>query len=175
VLYLDGAKVASRTDVITAQGYTGYWRIGGDNLNGWPNQPSSFYLNGNIDDVAIYGKALTATEVRSHYTNSGRTVAGSTPPADDYGKAVFSSDPDFYWRLAETSGTTANDTGTNQLPGSYNGGFTLRGPSAVGVTGDKSVTLKGVDGAVASNSTFTNPSVYAEELWFNTTPNRGGS
>jgi PKD repeat protein len=174
VLYLDGAKVGARTDVTTAQGYTGYWRIGGDNLNGWPNQPSSFYLKGDIDDVAIYGKALTATEVRSHYTNSGRTVAGPTPPADAYGKAVYGNDPDFYWRLAETNGTTANDTSANQLPGTYNGGFALGGPSAVGVTGDKSVTLNGVDGAVASNSTFTNPSVYAEELWFNTTTNRGG-
>ena len=25
----------------SGQPYTGYWRVGGDNLNGWPNQPSS--------------------------------------------------------------------------------------------------------------------------------------
>ena len=42
---------ARRTDVTDGQAYTGYWRIGGDNIGGWPNQPSSYYFNGTIDDA----------------------------------------------------------------------------------------------------------------------------
>ena len=40
-LYVDGVKVGSRADVTFAQTYAGYWRVGGDNLNGWPSGPSS--------------------------------------------------------------------------------------------------------------------------------------
>ncbi len=36
------------------QSYSGYWHVGGDNLNGWPNQPSSAYFAGQIDETAIY-------------------------------------------------------------------------------------------------------------------------
>ncbi len=107
-LYVDGVKVGSRTDTTVGQSYTGYWRIGGDNLNSWPNRPSSDYLNGQIDDVAVYPTVLTAPQIRAHYLNSGRTLAGATPPADAYGAAVYASEPEFYWRLAETSGTVAD-------------------------------------------------------------------
>ena len=73
------------------QPYTGYWRIGGDNIGGWPSQPSSNYFTGTIDDVAIYPTALHRGQVRQHYTDSGRTLPGSTTPADAYGKAVYNS------------------------------------------------------------------------------------
>ena len=53
------AKVAaSRHDVTGAQDYSGFWRVGGDNLGGWTNQPSSNYFTGSIDDVAIYPTVL---------------------------------------------------------------------------------------------------------------------
>ncbi|HET9648570.1 MAG TPA: LamG-like jellyroll fold domain-containing protein, partial [Microlunatus sp.] len=170
-LYVDGQRVGSRTDVTSAQPYVGYWRVGGDNIGGWPSQPSSNYFNGAIDDVAIYPTVLSAAQVRTHFTNSGRTLPGSTAPADAYGKAVYADEPDLFWRLAETSGTTAADVTPNQLPGAYSGGVTLNQP---GVSGDAAVTLDGVNGAVASNNTFSNPTTYAEELWFKTTTTRGG-
>ncbi len=52
--------------------YSGYWRIGGDSLGGWSADGS--YFNGDIDDVAIYNKALTLDQVVKHYTDSGRTI-----------------------------------------------------------------------------------------------------
>ena len=62
----------------TAQAYTGYWRVGGDNLNAWnldpwgsnsqgTTQPHSFYFNGTIGDVAVYPVALSASQVAAHY------------------------------------------------------------------------------------------------------------
>jgi PKD repeat protein len=75
-LYVDGVEVDSLTDVPMARTYTGYWRVGGDNLSGWANRPSSDYFNGTIDEPAVYPRALTAAEVAQNF------VAGSTgtPP-----------------------------------------------------------------------------------------------
>jgi hypothetical protein len=47
-LYLDGRKVAQNTQTKN-QYYVGYWRIGGDNLTGWPYQPTSRFFAGTID------------------------------------------------------------------------------------------------------------------------------
>ncbi|WP_345076232.1 PKD domain-containing protein, partial [Brachybacterium paraconglomeratum] len=66
-LYIDGMIVGSNAAVTTAQSYQGYWRIGGDNLSGWPNQPRSNYLSGDIDEVAVYGYVLDAQQVNTHY------------------------------------------------------------------------------------------------------------
>ncbi|MES2778353.1 MAG: LamG-like jellyroll fold domain-containing protein [Bacteroidota bacterium] len=67
-LYIDGVQVGSNGNT-TAQNYTGYWRIGYDNLNGWTSQPSSFYFNGALDDALIYSRAISASEVTTLYTS----------------------------------------------------------------------------------------------------------
>ncbi len=83
-LYVDGANVASNTGNTTAQNYSGYWRVGYDNNNGWASQPSDFYFTGSLDDALIYGRALTATEVTTIYNspdgagNNGPTCSGSS-------------------------------------------------------------------------------------------------
>src|SRR5665213_1219182 len=53
-LYIDGALVASNGSNTTAQNYTGFWRIGYDNISGWVSIPTSFYFNGTLDDALIY-------------------------------------------------------------------------------------------------------------------------
>lgn len=66
-LYVDGVLRASNTSVTTAQNYNGYWRLGGDNLNGWPSRPSGNYINARVDEFAYYTTALSATRVLAHY------------------------------------------------------------------------------------------------------------
>jgi hypothetical protein len=73
VLYVDGVQVGSDANTV-AQALNGYWRIGGDNLSGWPSRPTSDYLKGTIDEVAVYPTALTATQVQRHYTDSANPV-----------------------------------------------------------------------------------------------------
>ena len=46
------------------QAYNGYWRIGGDQLNGWPSQPGSNFLAGTIADVAIFPTVLTGATIQ---------------------------------------------------------------------------------------------------------------
>ena len=76
-LYVDG-QVIGTNSTGSAQGYSGYWRVGGDNLNGWnldpwgsnsqgTTQPASYYFNGSMADVAAYPVALSASQVAAHY------------------------------------------------------------------------------------------------------------
>ncbi|MEP7237196.1 MAG: LamG-like jellyroll fold domain-containing protein, partial [Ferruginibacter sp.] len=83
VLYIDGQQVAADPSTTTAENYTGYWKIGFDNNNGWTSQPNSFYFNGTLDDVLIYQRALTAAEALTLFTspdgagNNGPVCLGS--------------------------------------------------------------------------------------------------
>ena len=47
--------------------YSGYWRIGGDNLCTWPGGGTSAYFTGDIDEATIYAHVLTAAQVAAHY------------------------------------------------------------------------------------------------------------
>lgn len=82
-LYVDGRQVGANTTT-GGQHYFGWWTVGGDNLNNWPEAPSSRYLNGGIDEVAVYDKQLTSARVFEHYregrpTGVNDTQAPTTP------------------------------------------------------------------------------------------------
>jgi signal peptidase I len=66
-LYVDGALVAFNAGIVEGEPDTGYWRIGYDNLSGWPTAPTSYYFKGTIDDAAVYSTALTASQVTAHH------------------------------------------------------------------------------------------------------------
>ncbi|MDQ3452717.1 MAG: hypothetical protein M3493_08495, partial [Actinomycetota bacterium] len=68
-LYVNGVLRASNTTV-DSENYLGYWRIGGDNLNGWPSAPSSYYVRAAMDEFAVFGYALTAEQVTRHFNGS---------------------------------------------------------------------------------------------------------
>ena len=115
-LYVDDLLVGSRGDTTSGQPYSGYWRVGGDSLTGWPSAPTSAYLAGTIDDVAIYPTVLSSTQVDSHFVLSGRTSTLPPVPTDPYGAAVVNDNPALYWRLGESSGTSAADSGGGSSP-----------------------------------------------------------
>jgi hypothetical protein len=70
-LYVDGELVGNDASVTSAQGYNGYWRVGGDNLGSWTNQPTSAYFVSTIDEVAVYAAPLTKDQVDAHWSLSG--------------------------------------------------------------------------------------------------------
>lgn len=78
-LYVDGALVG-QSDNTAAQPYAGYWRVGGDNLNGWPNRPNSSYFAGSIDDVAVWDWAIDSSTVGTLY-NAGSQAPNQKPTA----------------------------------------------------------------------------------------------
>jgi uncharacterized repeat protein (TIGR03803 family) len=97
-LYIDGVLVGNNPAVTNAQeDYTGYWRIGQDNLDNWPPQyqPNSYYFQGQIDEVAIFDTALDSTNVTAIYDAGSN---GMCPPITAPTVAT----------LAATSITTSN-------------------------------------------------------------------
>ena len=66
-LYVDGALVANLTSTTTAQPYSGYWRIGYDNLAVSGSPPANYYFTGDLDEVAIYTNTLSAARISAHY------------------------------------------------------------------------------------------------------------
>ncbi|WP_423920016.1 signal peptidase I [Frigoribacterium sp. 2-23] len=67
ILYIDGVKSGATLNNTAGEPNTGWWRIGADNLSGWPNGGSNTFYTGNLDDTAVYTTALTATQVKAHY------------------------------------------------------------------------------------------------------------
>ncbi len=72
-LYIDGLLIGSNSTT-GAQSYSGYWRLGGDNLRGWAlaqdsasSAPPSYYFDGSMDEVAVYPSALGQSQVAAHY------------------------------------------------------------------------------------------------------------
>ncbi|CAD5991104.1 conserved exported protein of unknown function [Agreia sp. COWG] len=181
-LTIDGRQVGSRSDVTQGQDYTGYWRIAGDNLGGWPNKPNSDYLTGDIDEVAIYSAALTQDQLIAHYVAAGRTSPIPPAPADAYGASVYNLNPTLYWRLGESSGTTAADSGKRDNSGLYFGAFAQQTAGALKNVGDTAATFSptsnGFGGwnqaGVSSASSSPSTTSYTEELWFKTTTTSGG-
>lgn len=66
-LYVDGQLRASNILISNNETTPGYWRVGGDDLFGWPNRPTSNFFAGQIDETAVYPTALTASQVNAHY------------------------------------------------------------------------------------------------------------
>lgn len=162
-LYVDGNRVGLDPSVSGPSAYSGYWRLGGDNLGGWPNVGSSSYLAGVIDDVAVYPGALTAAQVSDHFADSGRTDPSNTAPvariADDCHDLTCSFDGsgstdadgsvvDYAWDFGDGSSSaaaapnhayTASGSYTVALTVTDNGGATDRATVPVTVTAPPNV------------------------------------
>ncbi len=177
-LYIDGVEVGSNGFTGNQQ-YFGTWRVGGENLNGWPdnggNSVASRFYDGLLDETAIYEHPLTHAQAIAHFRAGGGEIDVNDAPADAYGAAVYGDNPSMYWRLDEPSGSTAldasligardgvvgagvtrvsggvSDSGAVQTPGSNSGGSGLVSTAQVGA-----------------------PGTYSLELWINTTTTTGG-
>jgi Concanavalin A-like lectin/glucanases superfamily len=108
-LYLNGTAVAT-------QSVAGYMPAsgGGSQFNLGSESGGGGFLNGAIDDARVYNRALSANDIMALYTSTGG------------GSGDISSNLVGYWKLDETSGTSANDSS-----GSGNTGTVT--PNATGV------------------------------------------
>jgi|GEM_PF-1856706 hypothetical protein len=80
-LFVDGVQVAANPTITWSGAYNGWWRIGGDNLSGWPSRPSSDYFAGAIDEVALYPYPLTGAQAARHFALGAADAADVTPPS----------------------------------------------------------------------------------------------
>src|SRR6266404_2405507 len=93
-LYVDAQLVDANGAYNIAQVYTGWWRLGGDSLGGWPSQPTSSYFAGLLDEVQIWNRERSAVEIQ---TDFHRLLVGS-----ESGLSVL-------YHFDEGSGTTSAD------------------------------------------------------------------
>ncbi|MBX9244947.1 PKD domain-containing protein [Actinotalea ferrariae] len=174
-LYVDGVRVGSRDDVTKGRDAYGFWRVGGDNLTGWANRPTSNNFQGVIDEVAVYHQELTHERVAAHWAAGGRTSPLPAAPADAYGQAVQALGPELYWRTDERSGTTAADASFYANPGTYRNGPVLGAPGALAGVPGTAATFDGANDILSSARQVTNPRIYSLELFFRTTTTAGGT
>ncbi len=122
--------------------------------------------------MAVYPTALDqTTHPGPHYTASGRTGWSVPPvPADSYRAGqVYNYYPDLFWRMDETTGTMAADSGlVPPNDGTYRqGGVTLGQPGAIAAP-PAGPGFDGVNDTWCRPTPSSNPTVYSEEVWFNT-------
>ena len=94
---------------VTATGtvpFTYQWKKGGANIFGATNQ-TLVITNAGPGDVATY--SVGVTNVAGGSVSAGAALALRTPTPGTYEAAVVPSGPAAYWRLGESSGTTAFD------------------------------------------------------------------
>lgn len=75
-----------------------------------------------------------------------------TAGPSSFASTVAADNPTAWWRLAETSGTTAVNIGSTGINGTYTGGYTLAQTSIIGDAGDAAVTLNGTSGYIPAGT-----------------------
>ncbi len=124
---------------------------GGSTFGGWSGGGC-----GGTGSCAVTMNA--ATTVTATFSASG--------PAPAYTQAVTGDGPVGYWRLDESTGTTAADrTGSN--PGQYRNGVMLGAPSLLTSDADKAASFSGASQMVVvpSSASLSLPTVVSVEAW----------
>jgi beta-glucanase (GH16 family) len=94
----------------------------------------------------------TCTTTLTANTAVTATFTATPPPASGYRAAVTGDGPVSYWRLGETSGTSAADT-TGADTGTYRNGVALAAAGLTSDSADRAATFDGVNDSVAAAST----------------------
>jgi PKD repeat protein len=77
-LFVDGQLLENNPAYTSAYVYNGYWRVGENNLTSWPSAPSSPYFAGAMDELMVFNRALSSSEIQAIYQAG---TNGVCPPA----------------------------------------------------------------------------------------------
>lgn len=165
-LFIDGVLIGTDPATVSSDPYTGYWRLGGDQLSGWPNAPWSNFFSGRLDEFAVYPAPLTPQQVATHhaigagqgtptaaFTANGTELAwsfdgsASTAPS---GRTITG----YAWNFGDgATGTGAQATHTYTSGGTKS--VTLTVTDSLGITSSKTSTITVAEPHVAPVSSFT--------------------
>lgn len=135
-LYLDGQLVGANSNA-QAKSYTGYWRVGGDNV--WTGTTNR-YLNGALDEAAVFHRVLSDTEIAGQYRKA--RTANVAPDA------AFTTSVNELRVDVDASSSTDVDGTITSYAWNYGDGSTGSGPTASHTyagTGTYTVTLTVTD------------------------------
>lgn len=151
-LWVDSKLVASN-GVSTAQNYRGFWRIGGDRTFG---STASNYINGTLDEVAVYPAVLSEERIRAHYATAGRTPTERAPVAS------FTAASNELVTSVDASASTDADGNIASYDWSFGDGGTATGVTAshtYAQAGTYTITLKVTDTTSLVSTTTKNVTV----------------
>lgn len=77
-LYIDGVLQGTNANTVS-ENFTGYWKIGYDNIGGWPNTPTNARFNGALDDIQITNYEMSAAQISSLSFNTYNTYGYTLP------------------------------------------------------------------------------------------------
>ncbi|MBE7502518.1 MAG: immunoglobulin domain-containing protein [Verrucomicrobiales bacterium] len=166
-VYVNGAERASGTPTGFVPSAGGPMFIGG-------RSDSSFWWNGTADEVAVYDKALTATEIDARYRN-GISASPSTP----YNQLILASNPLAYYRLnedaysppdtlpaAQNLGSLGAAGAGSWNPGAKAGAAGPRPPTYTGFAADNAAAaFNGLAGHVGTTVTLNDLSAFTMMGW----------
>ena len=163
-LYVNGALYSTSTAVTVALNTANPLRIGAGATEG----AGQFFWTGDLDEAAVFDRALTGTEIGNQYTNA-TTATATTAPA-----TILAQNPVGYWRLKDTSQTinVANlGTAGAAGDGTYVGNAVLgqagpRPPTEAGFAADnKAPLLSGAGYVEVPFQSAYNPTTFTVECW----------
>ena len=143
-LYVDGVLVATTTTTasISYAGGSANTIIGRHGLNG----ESDYDFTGTMDDIRVYGYAISAAQVAQLHGLVG------------------------HWKFAEGSGTTASDSTGMANTATLSGGATW----ATTCAGYKAMQTNGIDAIAQTNAPFAPPSEGTVAFWMRGAGNPSG-
>ena len=150
-LVLDGNQVGANSSIKTAGYYWGYWRVGGDQLSGWPSRPTSNSFAGTLDEVAVYPTELTVAQAANHNA-LGRGAAGNVAPTASFTASASGL-------VASVDGSASSDADGSVVSYAWNWGDGSAAGSGVSAThtyaaaGTYTITLTVTDDDGATGST----------------------
>ena len=131
--------------------------------------------------LGVLALALMVPTTGASFAASTKNTANSWVAANPtYSSTVTGLAPWLYWKLDETTGTTAADTSGNGRTGTYNPNAAAFTRGIVGAlttdTPNLGVTLNGTTACINTTSTTTMnaPTQITEVVWFKTTTTNGG-
>ncbi len=155
-LYVDSTLVGTNP-AVGAQNYAGYWRIGGDKC--WGGATST-YLNGSIDEVAVYPSVLTQATIDAHYAAAGRIVPNRIPVAS------FTTAASYLGVTVDASASSDSDGTIASYSWQFGDGSTGSGVTAAhtyAASGTYSVILTVTDNVGATATTTRSVTVAANQ------------
>lgn len=163
-VYVNDSQILS---VNATQVATGFVNNGEFNIGRYRRSYNGSWLNGHVDEYAIWDEVLTSAERTAIY-NSGAPIDLTS----DSGNYASSANLVGYWRFEENSGTSIADSSTNSNTATLTNGPTFSTDVPVGYTNNYSIELDGSDDQIDADNFNPNTQIgtgaFTMSMWMKT-------
>ena len=139
----------------------------------WFNTPQLSFTDRTAVPGTAYSYRVRASDGSTTSGLSAQVAVTTATATQPYPAAVLGDGASTYWRLDDSSATTAADTSAGNNRGIAFGGPLLAGtPGAV--SGSTAGVFDGVDDQVSGQQRYPAPTTFSAEVWFKTDAATGG-